>query len=379
MKVIVIGGGVVGTVLSLLLNMRGVSVTLIDAGLQRPGYPLVHSKLLRFREDIELAKVSENIYRDLSRHLGMNVLHDIASITIVKQDCYEGEIKDLLTIWKDAGVKTEVYFNASDIKDYGLKSVQSDEVYVVSNGGDHLVNMPKLMDHVRRSRDIVYINGKASIKRNKQNIEVLVNGDRYVGDHVVIAAGAWNSIIMRNVDVKLPLLPYKCQAAAFLSSRVNGIVYDYVLDIYIRPLTPMLSSLLGRFGLSIIAAGDGNTEIKEPGTNGYIDEGFLSELMSKLRLRVGRVLRVGARFGYCEGTPDMRPVIVPLLKDRLYLIGGFNGYGAEVGPALALAVTEQLLNGTWPRYAEPYLVSRFGNAQDFVWDINKEAHELCVD
>ncbi len=59
-------------------------------------------------------------------------------------------------------------------------------------------------------------------------------------------------------------------------------------------------------------------------------------------------------------------------------MGGFDGYGAEVGPALALALTEYLFNGSWPGYAKPYLIDRFGNNWPSTWDISTEAHELCV-
>jgi len=73
----VIGGGVVGTVLANLLSLREIEVTLIDSGAQRPRYPLIHSKLLRFKEDIELAKVSEGVYRELSSQLRIDLMHSI--------------------------------------------------------------------------------------------------------------------------------------------------------------------------------------------------------------------------------------------------------------------------------------------------------------
>ncbi|WP_054857749.1 hypothetical protein [Vulcanisaeta sp. JCM 16159] len=70
--------------------------------------------------------------------------------------------------------------------------------------------------------------------------------------------------------------------------------------------------------------------------------------------------------------------MIGTINDGLLLIGGFNGYGAEVGPALALAVTNYVLDGSWPDYARPYLIDRFGGNWPSTWDIDTEAHELCV-
>jgi len=135
--------------------------------------------------------------------------------------------------------------------------------------------------------------------------------------------------------------------------------------------------LVGRFGLSVIVGGDGNVEVERPGSGKGVNEEVMRDVTNRLRLRFGWLVRIGSGFGYCEGTPDMRPLVGPLIEDKLYIIGGFNGYGAEVGPALALALVEYMLSGSWPNYAKPYLMSRFSGGWPSTWDVNREAHELC--
>ena len=375
MNVIVIGGGIIGTLLTYLFSLRDINITLVNSNLQRPKFPLIHSKLLRFPEDIKLARISEDVYMELSRKLGVSVLRPMKSITIIPITCYDN-IRDIMGLWHDAGVKTHMVGN---VNEYGLRSINNQEIYILSVNGDNLVNYPLLMDKVRKINGVNYIRGTAAIRLSNHEVKVLVDGNELRGDYVILASGAWNSIITSGAGLRVPLLPYKCQAAAFIGRGIsNVIVYDYVLDIYMRPLGSVIDNALDRLGISIIVAGDGNSRITEPGREGKVDREFLGEIRGKARSRVGEVLLVGSRFGYCEVTPDMRPLVGTLGLDNLLLIGGFNGYGAEVGPALALAVVDYVLSGSWPDYARPYLIDRFGNNWPSTWDIGVEAHELCV-
>ncbi len=374
MDVVIIGGGIVGTALAYLLRARGVRATVIDPGLQRPRFPLIHSKLLRFAEDIGLARISEDVYRELSREVGFNVLRPMDSITIVPEACY-GNIQGIINSWREAGASIRV---VDEVGKYGLRRVSEQEVYLISRGGDNLVNYEPLMRLVRSIDGINYVRGSASIRLGDGGAKVLVSGREFRGDYVILAAGAWNSVIAREAGLRVPLLPYKCQAAAFLGGRIGGVVYDYVLGMYMRPLGSVIDGALNALGLSIIVGGDGNSRETEPGREVGVDHEFLSEIAGKVRARVGRALLIGSRFGYCEGTPDMRPVIGSVGLENLLLIGGLNGYGAEVGPALALALVNYVLSGSWPNYARPYLIDRFGGDWPSTWDVSVEAHELCT-
>ncbi|WP_054849353.1 FAD-dependent monooxygenase [Vulcanisaeta sp. JCM 14467] len=136
MNVIVIGGGVIGTVLTHLLSLRGVSVTLVNSDFQRPRFPLIHSKLLRFPEDIKLARISEDVYVGLSRELGINVLRPMKSITVIPAVCYN-DMLGIMGMWHEAGAETHV---VSSIDEYGLKRANDQEMYILSTNGDNLVN-----------------------------------------------------------------------------------------------------------------------------------------------------------------------------------------------------------------------------------------------
>ncbi|ADN49928.1 NAD(P)/FAD-dependent oxidoreductase [Vulcanisaeta distributa] len=374
MNVIIIGGGVIGTVLTHLFSLRGVNVTLINSGLQKPRFPLIHSKLLRFPEDIRLARISEDVYMELSRELRVDVLRPMESITIIPEACYNDALH-IMSMWYEVGAKVRVI---SDVHEYGLKRVNDQEIYIFSTNGDNFVNYLSLMNRVHKIDGVNYINGTATIKFSDHDVRVLINDNELKGDYVILASGAWNSIMIRNAGLNVPLLPYKCQAAAFISRGISTIVYDYVLNIYVRPLGLRIDNALNKLGLSIIVGGDGNSKVTEPGRDRGVDREFLNEVRGKVRARLGRVLLIGSRFGYCEITPDMRPVVGTVGSENLLLIGGFNGYGAEVGPALALAVVNYVISGSWPDYARPYLIDRFGNNWPSTWDIGVEAHELCV-
>ncbi|WP_054842022.1 hypothetical protein [Vulcanisaeta distributa] len=177
MNVIVIGGGVIGTVLTHLFSLRGVNVTLINSGFQRPRFPLIHSKLLRFPEDIALSRISEDVYNELSTELGVNVLRPMRSITIIPETCYN-DVSHIMGMWRDAGAEVHV---VSDVSEYGLRRVNDQEIYILSINGDNLVNYPSLIKQVRKINNANYVRGTAAIKFSNDGIKVLVNSEELYG------------------------------------------------------------------------------------------------------------------------------------------------------------------------------------------------------
>ncbi len=185
MNVIIIGGGVIGTILTYLFSLRGVNVTLINSNLQKPKFPLIHSKLLRFPEDIRLARISEDVYMELSRELRVNVLRPMESITIIPAACYNDALR-IMDTWREARAKVRVI---NDVHEYGLKRVNDQEIYIFSTNGDNFVNYPLLMNKVHKIDGVNYISGTAVIKFSDHDVRVLINGDELRGDYVILASG----------------------------------------------------------------------------------------------------------------------------------------------------------------------------------------------
>lgn len=364
MRVVIVGAGVVGSVLSLLLRMDGIDTVIVDPDVRRPGVPLIHSKLLRFKEDIELASISEDVYRKISDFLGVELLRPMESITIIREDC-KNEVDGLIPLWSSVGSKADYV----DCKDLGVR-VYDGELCVLGNG-DNLVNIPRVINYVRRSEG--YIRGYAYVKDTHS---VLTRAGLVKGDFIIITGGAWNKTILSELGIKVPLQPYKCQALGLLTKRLTRIIYDYSLDFYLRPVGLWFDGLTSLVGLSLVAAGDGNS-IVEDLNNASVDDWFKEEIIRKVRARLGWAVSITSNYGFCELTPDTKPLLGAFESGGLVLLGGFDGYGAEVGPALALAVKDFIIRGSWPSYVRPYLIDRFLNGWPESWDVDVEAHELC--
>jgi len=324
-KILIIGRGIVGSSLYYMLKDLGHSVIVVESGFRKFYPTLIHSLLLKGK-DIELAIESKKFYEKYK-------------IPSIKYPSYTiGKIdKKIIDDWMSYG------FNVEEKYINWLNSYA-----IVGKNTDSLVAIKKLIDKVP------YIDGVAKIK----NSVVEVDGKTVNADIIILTAGAWNSYI---TDFKLPLKSYYCWA--WVTSNTNSLldkvfIYDYELGYYSRPLFGL--------GMKLNIVGDGDTIVSDPFTKRF---GDLSPV-KKATERVGELRPLFRGEGYCEGTPDMKPVY-GRITDKVYIAGGLNGYGAEVGPGIAKLLVDFITKGTEEK---EYIIDRFSNVSDF--ELGKEPHEL---
>ena len=328
MRVVIVGGGVLGSSLYLLLKERGIEATLLDNGSRKFHVTLIHSTLLKGK-DIELAKRSLELYRRWG-------------VMTVEYPSYTLGIKDwgIVNLWSAEGL------DVREVEFLGERAVEG-------RGTDRLVNIYEL----RAKAPKVRATGRVVVEGNKAIVEV--DGFTLEPDLVFLTAGAWNPY---STNVSLPSRSYFCWAYAVttrseLFDRV--FIYDYELGFYSRPL----------FGLGLRTAivGDGEYVIAKP-QEGRVKHS--DKPLDSVRKRLGEARPFYEGWGYCEGTKDLRPAI-GRLADNAYWIGGLNGYGAEVGPALAEMALEFALKG---RLDREYSAERLNGLSDFSWE--REPHEI---
>ena len=325
MKVLIIGKGIAGSILYHLFKRTGHSVTVIEAKFRKYHPTLIHSLLLKDK-DIELAIESKKIYKELNIPMISYPSYTIGKVDskiVDKWLSYNFNVKEKFVDWLNT-------------------------LAIIGEGTDSLVNIKKLIDSVP------FVEGAAKIQRGK----VIVNGKEVKFDIVILSAGAWNSY---SVDIKLPLKSYYCWA--WVTTNRNSLldktlIYDYELGYYSRPLFGL--------GMNLNIVGDGDIIPSSPFTK---QNGDLKPV-ERAKERLGELKPFIRGEGYCEGTPDMRPLYGRIM-DNIYIIGGLNGYGAEVGPGLAKLLFEFITNG---KEEKEYMVDRFGSFSDF--ELGKEPHEL---
>jgi glycine/D-amino acid oxidase-like deaminating enzyme len=295
-RVVVLGGGLAGVFTSYFLREAGFKVVGVGGELAYPLTSLVLTLSMPFREDVELARRSLEIYRRFVEP------RETTSV-------------DILPRWVDlSSLKTP--HKVTDRVE-GLR-LSPDEVAVITR--DYLIPVRKVVAHLRR--ELGFTDSYGFLKVEDGKAFVVADGRRIEGDVVVLAAGYRNRILAREAGIDLPLEPYECYAVLYIAGRQmwRYSIGDYVLGWYGRPATPPL-----------YVAGDGCGRYGQGPPPNYV-----KRLTALLRQRGARVFPLYLKTGYCEVGPHGGPLYGkhPAVEN-LYVIGGFNGYGGMVGPALA--------------------------------------------
>jgi glycine/D-amino acid oxidase-like deaminating enzyme len=308
-KAVVIGGGIAGVFTAYFLREYGLEVVGLGSELRYPLTSLVLTLSMPDPRDIELAKESLEIYKSFTK------LKPITSADIMPSWV------DLSPL-KKAGV---AYSVASEFR--GIK-LRNDEIVVLTT--DYLVPVRRIVARLRRI--LGFSDSRAELRVDGRTAYAVVDGEAVKADVVVLAAGPENSALASAVGIELPFKAYECYAAVFLVPRsARGLsIGDYVAGWYGRP---------GPWPFYI--AGDGCGGPGEGPPPGYARR--LSKLMSE---RIGWAIPLFSRAGLCEGSPTGGPIAGYVQGyDNLFIIGGLDGYGSMVGPALARRLAEAIARG----------------------------------
>ncbi|MEM1598275.1 MAG: FAD-binding oxidoreductase [Pyrobaculum sp.] len=296
MKAVVLGGGIAGVFTAYFLRERGFEVVGVGGEVAYPLASLVLTLSMPYKEDVELAKRSLEIYRQFVE------LKEVTSV-------------DILPRWADLSRLAVPHQLADKVE--GLR-LGPDEVAVITK--DYLVPVRKVVKRLRK--ELGFLDSYGLLRVEDGRAYVVADGRRVDGDFVVLAAGHRNRALAEAAGLAVPLQPYECYAAVFVTGRKTWrySIGDYVLGWYGRPLAPPL-----------YIAGDGCGRYGQGPPPGY-----LSRMTSLLSRRVGAVIPLYLKTGYCEVGPAGGPVYGrhPHVEN-LYVVGGLNGYGSMVGPALA--------------------------------------------
>lgn len=350
-RVAVIGGGALGTTAAGDLATRGVDVTLFEretvaAGATGRAAGICYDAYAD-RRDVRLAR------RALERFRALDVPFETCPyVLLAREGDRAGAIESLTDQMRSRGVDVALVDpDALGERFPALVTADVTVAAVAENAGviDPTAYTEAMADRARAAG--------ARIERHtpvelSDPTTVLVDDRPDSFDAVLVAAGPATKPLVADVGVELALGWYRAQVLVTDPiERSPPTVYDASGQYYLRP----------RAGGVLL--GDGvQTGVDPEHWDRSADRAFLDRGRERLRTALDVAPSIDRSWaGLCTATPDRDP-LVGRVAPGLYVATGWHGYGLMRAPAVAEAVTEQLLGGEGITGFEP---TRFGGRTAF--------------
>lgn len=378
MRVIVVGGGIIGASAAWHWTARGVRVHLYDKNeVGRGSTSRAAGVLSEVRWDVQDSKWA-TISRELYSHPpsgGPSLFRETGSITLAKgSDAHHFDrLAPELTA---QGLIYEIW-DAADLRRRYPALCIADDARALYMPHDGAITASDFAQAAARNAAEngaqVYESTPVQIVADSSRLPAVRRPDGTLdeADLVLISAGAWSAALLRQGGILCPLRPYRTQLAVVdhpqAAELPKAVLHDMILGWYWLPTAS------GRYLM-----GDG-TEHTESDPDSFRREGdpsFVESLAERLALRSqgGEEATIGhAWAGVCGSTPDRRPLLGPIPGLHGVWVGaGMNGFGVMRGPAVGRAVADWAMGGS--SVPERYRADRFA------WDGStfpiREGYEL---
>lgn len=412
--VVVIGGGIIGVGTAMFLAEAGLKVVVCEKGVVAGEQSSRNAgwvrQLGRDRREVALSMVSLALWRDIDRRVsGETGFRTCGSLYAFKTEVelarYAG--------WKSAadalGLES-VILDRDGVSAIapGLEREYPIGLYAPSDGrGEPTKAVPAIAAYARRLGVTIVENcAVRGLERSAGSVSgVVTERGRIAANKVVLAGGAWSSLFLRGLGLRLPQLKVivSMQRTAPLASGPEANVWvpgismrrtvedgfsvehggSYIADIvpdsfrFLRDFIPTIRREIGgmrlRFGSRFFRElGYGRTA-RNDRSGPFEQERILDpvpepKVMDGVRAEIGRQLPGFAGIGIAESwggavdvTPDAIPVISPVAQiPGFFLSTGYSGHGFGLGLGAA-QLTSDLVIGRRP-VVDPweFRFSRFG-------------------
>jgi glycine/D-amino acid oxidase-like deaminating enzyme len=347
-KIIVVGGGILGTATAWQLARAGVDVTLLESGKFGHGASIgsfawlnSNNKTPRAYHDLNVAGMEE--YRRLSDELRDDTwLHWSGNVEWYSDAGGQVRLREKVARLQDWGYRARTFpiieLSLVDTELVAPEAVEEFAWYPDEGYIDPLPLIGRLLDEIRElggaARDEV---GAASliIEHGRVTGAGTAAGERLTADLVVSCTGSATSEFVRLAGVDLPLIPTTGMVAISAPSPVNLRVVHHDDLMHIRP------------------AGEGRVMMRHTDLDERVEPGTTVEqtLLDQLRDRVATVLPALA--GVPVETARVR--VRPIPADQQAVIGSAPGVdglyvivthsGITLGPLLGRLAAEELVGG----------------------------------
>jgi glycine/D-amino acid oxidase-like deaminating enzyme len=162
---------------------------------------------------------------------------------------------------------------------------------------------------------------------------------------IVLAAGAWSVPLARTVGIDLPIEALRVQIGVFqhgfAGERSNRTYVDNAAGIFSRPWGPN-RTMIG------LGGGDQHDPVDPDAFEQRNDLPYPEAARSAGSRRFPAFANAAFLHGHAgiyDMSPDGHPIIGNSSLEGLMIVAGFSGAGFKKGPAVGIAVADQLLKG----------------------------------
>jgi glycine oxidase len=363
-KILVVGGGIIGCSIAYELTKAGCAVTLLErstpgaeassaaAGVLSPLADASHAALSRL--SIASWRLYPGVARELHIATGIDVelttrgtIHPLFTVEDIREAAARAEwaVNRQLVVeaWDAADLRTREPAMSTSVR--GAMFVKS----------DHWVNNQRLVvayAHAGVAAGVSMITGCAVsrvIVEDGQARGVLADGDRFEADAVVLAAGAWTGELATSFGGHLPVEPRRGQMVALGHVPPVLIHCVHANDVYLVP-RPSGELLIG-------------ATVERVGFQRAVTAHAIASLLAAaIELVPGLAGLPIARtwFGFRPWAPDGRPILGPWPGvDNLWVATAHYREGILLAPITAQLMTEWIVGGAPSIDLNEFLPDRF--------------------
>lgn len=379
-KVIVVGGGLIGTSTAYYLSKEGVDVTLVESQDIASGTSGACDKAIMMQSKapgpvLELALKSAEIYKGLEEELEADLEYREGGGMILFETQSELEaIHSLVARQREAGLDVQLLS-----RDEARKRQPGLADHILgSTWWDYDAEVNPLLVSFAMARAAQRQGAK--LRLGVKVTQLLTEGNRITGiecageklyaDQVVVATGVWTPPLLKSLDLDVPIIPRKGQI--LVSERLPDFVNCNVLGgAYIAAKmakkTSTSSDPIESVGLSLGQTRSGTLLIggsREFAGYDLQTKAEISRAISKAATRVFpaleqvRILRTFA--GLRPFTPDGKPILGPVEGwEGLFLAAGHEGDGVALSPITGKLLAQIVCGADLGMDIRPFLLSRF--------------------
>ena len=361
MKVLVVGGGVVGLSLAWRAAARGLEVTVFDpspgrgtsgvaAGMLAPVTEVHYGEEALLDLNLASSRLYPGFVAALEDATGMGTGYRASATVTVARDA-----DDLAAINRLVDYQRELGLSVERLRSRELRQLEPGLAPGVRGGalvaGDHQVDPRRLVAALEEAcrRTGVHLRRERVVSADGSSV-MTSDGGGEKADAVVVAAGCWSAGLSLPPGAVPPVRPVKGQLLRLRSSAGSPPATHNVrgLEVYLVPRSD---------GEVVVGA-----TVEERGFDTAVTAGAVHDLLRaalELVPDVSELTLAETSAGLRPGTPDNAPVIGATAVDGLMVATGHFRNGILLAPATAEAMVELLDTGQTPDSVAAFSPRRF--------------------